>query len=97
MLAHGFRQHRGIIVFRNNPTAPFVGFEKRRRKAIKAKPAAAFPAGGLGHAALVGSVDDLCEARDDVGDGVVAQLDHDPAAAHFVSDRAGRAGTTKRV
>lgn len=28
---------------------------------------------------------------------VLAQLDHDPAAAHFVGDRAGRAGAGEGV
>jgi hypothetical protein len=46
---------------------------------------------------LVLPVDDLFQARDDVRVAVLAQLDHDPAAAHFVGDGAGGAGTGEGV
>ena len=67
------------------------------RKPVVAEPAAAFPAHGLGDAALVLAVDDLLQARDDVRVAVLAEFDHDPAAAHLVGDCAGRAGTGEGV
>jgi hypothetical protein len=43
------------------------------------------------------AVNDLLQARHDVGMTVLAQLDHDPAAAHFVRDRASCAGAGEGV
>ncbi len=55
------------------------------------------PTDGLADSALVGAVDDLLQARDDVRMAVFAQLDHDPAPAHLVRDSAGGAGAGKGV
>ena len=43
------------------------------------------------------AVDDLLQARNDVRVAVLAQFDHDPAAAHLVGDRAGGAGASEGV
>ena len=37
------------------------------------------------------------QARQAVGEGVLAHLDADPAAAHLVSDGGGRAGAEERI
>ena len=41
--------------------------------------------------------DDFLQARQAVRDGVVAQLDADPAAAHLVGDSGGGAGAQETV
>jgi hypothetical protein len=43
------------------------------------------------------AVDDLAQAGRAVGDGVLAQLDADPAAAHLVGDGSGGAGAEEGV
>ena len=70
---------------------------KRGRKPVVAETAAALPAYAAGDAARVLTIDHLAEAGDDVGVGVLAELDHDPAAAHLVGDRAGCAGAGEGV
>jgi len=55
------------------------------------------PASRSGHAALVLAVDHLFQARHDVGDGMIAQFDHDPAPPHLVSDGPRRAGPGEGV
>ena len=72
-------------------SAPFVLSQQRGGELEVAEAAAALPADRLGDAAGVLAVDDLLQTRNDVSVAVLAQLDHDPAAAHFVRDRAGRA------
>jgi hypothetical protein len=55
------------------------------------------PIHGLADAALVLAVDDFFQAWNDVGVAVLAQLDHDPAAAHLAGHGAGGTGTGKGV
>ena len=62
-----------------------------------AEATAAFPAGCVRDTASVFAVDDLLQARDNMGMAVLAQLHHDPAAAHLVGDGAGSAGTSEGV
>ena len=80
-----------------DPVAPLVLFQQRRRQAVVAETAAALPVDGLGDAAGVFAVDHLFQPGDDVGVAVLAQLHHDPAAAHFVGHRAGGAGAGEGV
>jgi hypothetical protein len=49
------------------------------------------------NAAGVIAVDDFLQAWNDVGVAVLAELDHDPAAAHLVGDGAGGAGAGEGV
>ena len=52
---------------------------------------------GFGDAARVLAVDDLVQPRDDMRMAVLAELDHDPAAAHLVRDGAGGAGAGEGI
>ena len=96
-LADRRRQHFGVVVFVDDPLAPAVLLQQAGGEAIIAEAAAAFPIHGLADATLVVAVDDLFQARNDVRVAVLTQLDHDPAAAHFVGDGAGGAGTGEGV
>ena len=96
-LAHGRRQHGRVVRGVDDQIAPAVGGQQRGGQFVIAKAAAALPARGLRHPAGVLPVDDLLQARNDVRVAVLAQLHHDPAAAHFVSDGAGGAGTGEGV
>ena len=71
--------------------------DQRGREAVVAETAAALPARAFRNAALVLAIDDLLQARDDMRVAVLAQFDHDPAAAHLVGDGAGGAGTGEGV
>ena len=68
-----------------------LGVKNRRAQRHEAHAAAALPAHRLADAALL-TRNDFLQARQAVGDGVVAHLDADPAAAHFVGDGGGGAG-----
>ena len=96
-LAQRLGQHGGVVFLVDDPVAPLVLFQQRRREAVVAEAAAAFPVHGLRDAAGVFAVDDLFQARNDVRVAVLAQLHHDPAAAHLVGHRAGGAGTGEGV
>ena len=63
---------------------------------VEAKTAAAFPACGLGDAALL-AVYDFFQSRGAVGHRVVAHFDADVAASHLVGDGCGGAGAEKAV
>ena len=96
-LAQGLRKHGGIVVFVDHPVAPLVLFQQGWRQAVVTESAAPFPVDGLCDAAGILAVDDFFQAGDDVGVAVLAQLHHDPAAAHLVGDSAGGARTGERV
>ena len=96
-LGHRRGQHLGVVFLVDHPLAEAVLLQQAGRQAVVAEAAAALPAGGLGDAAGIFAVDDLLQARNDVGVAVLAQLDHDPAAAHLVGDGAGGAGASKGV
>src|SRR5579884_3354080 len=96
-LAHGLGQHGGVVLLADDKIAKAVFFEQRRRKPVVAEAAAALPVHRLGDAAGVLAVDDLLEARNDVRVAVLAQFDHNPAAAHLVGDCASRTRAGERV
>jgi hypothetical protein len=77
----------------DDPIAPLVFFEQRRRQPVITKAAAALPVDGLRNAARVCAVNYFFQARNDVRVTVFAEFDHDPAAAHFMGNCAGGAGT----
>ena len=58
-LADRLGQHRGVVLLVDDPVAPLVLFEQRRREPVVAEAAAALPADRLGDAAGVLAVDDL--------------------------------------
>jgi hypothetical protein len=60
-----------------------VGVEGRLAQGVEAETAAALPADRLTDAALF-AIDDLLQAGDAVGTGVLAHFDADPATAHLV-------------
>ena len=73
------------------------GFVKDRiAKAIEAEAAAALPAHGPRNAALF-ALDDLAQARGAMRHGMVAHFNADIAAAHFMCNGGGRAGTKKAI
>jgi len=74
-----------------------LSFSRSEGQAIIAETAAAFPVDRIGDATLVFVIDHFLEAGDDVRVAVLAKLDHDPAAAHFVGNGAGGAGTGEGV
>ena len=86
-LAQGLGQHRGVVIAVDDPVAPLVLFQQRGGETVVTEAAAAFPAHGVGDAAVVFPIDDFFQARKDVRVAVLAQLDHDPAAAHIVGHR----------
>jgi hypothetical protein len=96
-LADRCRQHFGVVVLVDDPLAPAVLLQQAGGEAVVAEAAAALANSRLADAALVLAVDDLFQARNDVRVAVLAQLDHDPAAAHLVGDGAGGAGTGEGV
>ena len=51
-LAHRLGQHGGVVCLVDDPVAPLVLFQKRRRETVVAETAAAFPVDRLGDAAL---------------------------------------------
>ena len=69
--------------------AELVLLKQRRGQVVIAEPAAALPLHGLGDTAGIFAVDYLPEPRNDVRVAVLAELDHDPAAAHLLSHGAG--------
>ncbi|OIQ86933.1 hypothetical protein GALL_311920 [mine drainage metagenome] len=73
-----------------------VGVEGGLAQGVEAETAAAFPAHGFADAALL-AVDDLLQARDAMGAGMVAHLDTDPATAHLVGHGGCGAGAEKGV
>ena len=81
----------------DDPVAEAIFFQQRRREAVIPEPAAALPIDCLCDATLVFAVDDLLEARDDMGMAMLAQLHHDPAPAHLVGNRPGRARTGEGI
>src|SRR5690606_5598644 len=70
--------------------------EYRLTKAVEGEAATALPSHGLGNAALL-AVDHLLQARLAVGDRMVAHLDTDIAAVHFMGDGGGGAGAEEGV
>ena len=70
--------------------------EHGRPKPIEAKPAAALPSDAFRDATLF-AVDHLFQPWRAVGDGVLAHLDTDVAASHFVRNRRRRPGTKEGV
>jgi len=96
-LAQGFGQLRSVVFGIDDRIAPAVVDDQAGRKAVITKTATALPVCTCRDAALVFTVDDLFETRDDVRMAMLAQLDHDPAATHFVGDCAGRAGTGEGI
>ncbi|MNR15036.1 hypothetical protein D3C85_1315460 [compost metagenome] len=97
MLAHGLGQHLGVVGRVDHPVAPLILFQQRRCKAHVAKATATLPANCLADTALILAVDHLLKPRHDMGMAVFAQLDHDPAAAHFMGHSAGSAGAAEGV
>ncbi len=96
-LAQRLGEMRGVVLGIDDRVAPAVIDDQAGRKLVVAETAAALPIHCLADAALVFTVDDLLQARNDMSVAVVSQFDHDPAAAHFVRDCAGGAGTGEGV
>jgi hypothetical protein len=91
-------QLRGVVLGIDDRVAPAVvddqaGREpviaESRRRLASSRPAVMPP--------CVLAVDDLLQARNDVRMAMLAQLHHDPAAAHFVGHGAGGAGAGEGV
>ena len=70
--------------------------EHGRPEPVEAEPAPALPTDALGDAALL-ALDDLVQAGDAVGDGVLAHFDADPTATHLVRHRRSGAGAEEGV
>src|SRR3546814_7451855 len=73
-----------------------VGVEHRLAQPIEGKAAAALPTQSLRNPALI-AVHHLVQARREMGHGVLAHLDPDPAPPHLVRHRRGGAGDEQRV
>ncbi len=93
--AQSLGQHAGIVGFVDDPVAPVVFFQQRRRQPVVAESAAAFPVDRLGNAARVIAVNDLLQPRNDMGVAMIAQFHHDPAPAHLLGHCAGGAGASE--
>ena len=74
---------------------PFL-VEHGRAEAVEAEAAAALPADAFGDAALF-AVNHFVQARDAMGDGVIAHFNADVAAAHLVRYGGGGAGAEEGV
>jgi hypothetical protein len=96
-LAQRRRQHLGVEVAVDDPLPPAVLLEQARRDTVVAEAPAALPPRGGRDAARILAVDDLLQPRNDVRVTVLAQLHHDPAAAHLVGDGAGGAGAGEGI
>ena len=96
-LAQSLRQLRRIIVRIDNRIPPTVIHNQRRREAVVTKTAAALPIHRPGNTALVFTVDDLLQTRNDMRMTMLAQFHHNPAPPHFVRDCAGSAGTGEGI
>ncbi len=97
MFGHGRGQHIGIVFLADDPVAVLVLVEEAGGKFVVFEAAAALPVDGLGDAALVCAVADLLESGEAVGLAVVAKLDADPSAAHFMGYGCGCAGAEEGV
>ncbi|MBT9137293.1 MAG: hypothetical protein DDT34_02381 [Firmicutes bacterium] len=91
-LAQRFCKLNRVVVRVNDGIAPTVVHDQAGSELVVTKAAATAPVHRLADA-----VDDLLQARDDVGVAVLAQLHHDPAAAHLVGDCAGGAGAGEGI
>lgn len=96
-LAQRFGQHRRVVFGIDHRVSPTVVNDQRRRQFVVAETAAALPVHGFADAAGIVAVDNFFQARDDMGMAVLAQLDHDPAAAHFVRNCTGGTGAGEGV
>ncbi len=96
-LAERLSQHGSVVGFVDDPVPPLVFFQKRRREAIVAETAPAFPVDRLGNAARIFAVNDFFQTRNDMRVAMLTQLYHDPAAAHLVGDCPGCAGPGERI
>ena len=97
VLAHGLGEHFRVVGLVDDPVAPLILFQQRRRQTQVAEPATALPIHGLADATLIRAVDNLLQARHDMGMAVLAQLDHDPAPTHLVRHGAGGAGAGEGI
>ena len=96
-LTQRFGEVRGVVLGIDDWIVPAVVDDEAWRKLVVTETATALPVHRFGNAALVFTVDDFFQARDDMRVAMFAQLYHDPAAAHFVGDCAGGAGTAERI
>src|ERR1035437_8138721 len=85
-LAHGLGQHGRVVLLADDEVVEAILFKQCWSDVVVAETAAALPLNGIGDAAFVFTVNDLLHARNDVCMAMLAQLNHDPAAAHLVGN-----------
>lgn len=84
-LAHRLGKHGGVVNSVDDPVAPFVFFQKGWRQTEVAKTATTLPVDSLADTTLICAVDELLEARDDVGVAVLARIYPDNWAGEGIS------------
>src|ERR1035437_1386498 len=97
LLAHRLGQHRGVVLLADDVAPKPVLLKQRRGQVIIAEPATALPSHRPGDASRILAIDYFLQPRNDVSVAVLAEFDHDPAAAHLVGYRTGDARTGKRI
>src|SRR5690606_17100566 len=96
-LAHRLGKHLRVVLLAYDPVAPLVLLEKRGCELIEAESTTTTPPNIFGDAVGVLAIHHLAHPRDEVREAVVAEFDHDPAAAHLLRDRTRGSRPCERV
>src|SRR5215813_15252552 len=96
-LTHRFSQHLRFILPVDDAVVPFIFIQQRWCKHEVTEPSSTLPSDSLCHSTLINCIDDSPQTWNDVRVAMLSQLDHNPAATHFMGYRAGGARAGKGV